>query len=124
MTVCSDLAEYQWLTGGEAGAVLDELAAGSGPIHTAVSRLRVRFTSTQTHLLMEQVELRRKASAKFSQAHRMFFTRVGLEQATDEWVAAYKASRFAGLGDQDRGYSGSPAVADVCCGIGGDLLAL
>jgi hypothetical protein len=37
-----------------------------------------------------------------------------LEQATDAWVAAYKASRFP---------KGVPA-ADICCGIGGDLAAL
>src|SRR5690606_8796502 len=47
-------------------------------------------------------------------AERMFFTRVGLEQATDERVAAYKAGRFA-VGSR---------IADLCCGIGGDLLAL
>jgi hypothetical protein len=43
----------------------------------------------------------------------MFFTRVGLEQSTDEWVAAYKAIRFRKL-----------RVTDLCCGIGGDLIAL
>ena len=59
-------------------------------------------------------ELRERAAAKFERAQSMFFTRVGLEQATDQWVAAYKARRFAGRGP----------VADLCCGIGGDLLAL
>jgi hypothetical protein len=51
----------------------------------------------------------------------MFFTRVGLEQATDEWVAAYKATRLI-----PRGAAGfTPAVvADLCCGIGGDLVSL
>ena len=44
----------------------------------------------------------------------MFFTPLGLEQATDEFVAAYKASRFPP----------AQAVADLCCGLGGDLLAL
>ena len=48
----------------------------------------------------------------------MFFTRIGLEQATDEWVARYKASRFAA---QRAGASSPPVVADLCCGIGGDL---
>jgi hypothetical protein len=44
----------------------------------------------------------------------LFFTAVGLEQATDELTARYKAARFADAG----------RVADFCCGIGGDLLAL
>ncbi len=94
MTICSELAEYEWLTGSEAGAVLEELAADTSALHTAVSRLRGRFTPRQTHLLIEQAELRRRAVTKFAQAERMFFMRVGLEQATDEWVARYKALRF------------------------------
>jgi len=44
----------------------------------------------------------------------MFFTPWGLEQATDEAVARYKARRFPA----------GRTVADLCCGIGGDLLAL
>ncbi len=44
----------------------------------------------------------------------MFFTQRGLEQATDEIVAAYKARRF-------RGREG---IYDLCTGVGGDLLAL
>ena len=34
------------------------------------------------------------ARTKFSHAEAMFFTQRGLEQATDEIVAAYKARRF------------------------------
>ena len=66
-------------------------------------------------LVVQQMNLRERAKAKFPEsADRWFFTPVGLEQATDAWVAAYKASRFP---------KGVPA-ADVCCGIGGDLAAL
>jgi hypothetical protein len=120
MTTCSDLADYEWLTGSEAGAILAELADDKTPLHTAITRLRGRFTTAQTHLLLEQTELRRRATAKFTQAHQMFFTRIGLEQATDEWVATYKASRIS-----QRAARFTPAVfADLCCGIGGDLKAL
>src|SRR6476620_11718908 len=122
MTTCNDLADYEWLTGSEAGAILAELADDKTPLHTAITRLRGHFTTAQTHLLLEQTELRRRATAKFTQAHQMFFTRIGLEQATDEWVASYKASRFttqrAGLS-----LSNAPLIADLCCGIGGDLKA-
>src|SRR3954467_7289986 len=121
MTTCSDIADYEWLTGNEAGAVLAELAVDNIPLHTAISRLRGRFTTSQTHLLLEQTDLRRRATAKFTQAHQMFFTRIGLEQATDEWVATYKASRFT----PQRAAGFTPAVlADLCTGIGGDLKAL
>lgn len=129
MITCSDLADWEWLTGSEAGAILKELAADETPLHSAVARLRGRFTQNRTHLLIEQAELRRRAQAKFSQAQRMFFTRIGLEQATDEWVARYKAKRFlgerAGLLGTPRGEASPPPIfADLCCGIGGDLMAL
>jgi hypothetical protein len=44
----------------------------------------------------------------------MFFTRAGLEQASSEPVARHRARR----------YDGARLVADLCCGIGGDLVAL
>src|SRR5688500_13695337 len=96
MIVGSDVADYVWLTGSEAAALLTQLAASSEPLHTSLQRLRKSYSATRTHLLLEQVELRRRAAAKFTQAARMFFTRTALEQATDEWIAHYKASRFAG----------------------------
>lgn len=114
MTCSTGVADYQWLTGDEAAGLLGELAASPEALHTAAERLRKKLSPDRTHLLLEQVELRRHAAPKFAHADRMFFTRTALEQATDQWVAAYKATRFAGR----------DAVADLCCGIGGDLLAL
>jgi hypothetical protein len=117
MTCCAELADYEWLTGAEAGALLADLAGRDEPLHVAANRLRKSQTATRVHLLLEQRELRRRAAAKFDRAAEMFFTRLGLEQATDQWVAAYKARRFAPHAEEGR-------VADLCCGIGGDLLAL
>jgi hypothetical protein len=121
-TAGSDVSDYIWLTGDEAGAMLADLAADATPLHTLLTRLRGTLSAERAHLLVEQTELRRRATAKFTQADRMFFTRIGLEQATDEWIAAYKASRFL---VQRAGASSPPsAIADLCCGIGGDLIAL
>ena len=92
--ICNDLADYQWLTGDEATMLLAELADDPSPLHTAIARLRRNLTATRAHLLIEQVELRRRAAEKFTLAARMFFTRTALEQATDEKTAAYKALRF------------------------------
>jgi hypothetical protein len=79
-----------------------------------VTLLRKQLTAQRARLVVGQAELRRRAAEKFTLAERMFFTPAGLEQATDEVVARYKASRFpAGL-----------PIADLCCGIGGDLIAL
>lgn len=117
-----DLADYEWLIGEEAAGVLRDLAdrtasPGSQPLHAAAGQLRRHFSAERTHLLLEQVDLRRRAADKFAAADRMFFTRLGLEQATDEWVARYKAARFAAL-------AGTGPLADLCCGIGGDMIAL
>ena len=118
MTTCSELTDYEWLIGSEAAAVLADLAADKTPLHTAISRLRGLFTPSQTHLVVVQTELRRRATAKFTQAHQMFFTRLGLEQATDEWIARYKSSRFT---KQAKASPPPFLIADLCCGIGGDL---
>jgi hypothetical protein len=129
-TTYSDVADYVWLTGDEAAAMLFELAGDNRPLHTLVSQLRRQVSAQRAHLVLEQLELRRRAAAKFAHPERMFFTRTGLEQATDEWVAAYKTQRFAlklaGLLGTRRGgpSSATCAIADLCCGIGGDLMAL
>jgi hypothetical protein len=126
VTVCSDIADYRWLTGDEACGLLAELADHAAPLHAMAERLRGRLPPERTHLLLEQLDLRRRAAAKFSLHQRMFFTRLGLEQATDQWIAAYKASRFTGrrAGSSPTPPIPTPAIADLCCGIGGDLMAL
>jgi hypothetical protein len=134
MSACTDVTDYQWLIGSEAAGMLAELAVCREPLHTAVARLRRHFSAERTHLLVEQVELRRRAAAKFAAAERMFFTRTALEQATDEHIARYKAARFAegagarspvtATGRPSHRSPSSQMFADLCCGIGGDLLAL
>jgi hypothetical protein len=119
MSTYTGIADYEWLSGIEAGAVLEELAAEQTPLHTLVAQLRKRFTQTQTHLLLEQADLRRRATEKFTQTQRMFFTSLGLEQATDERIARYKADRI-----QRAVASTCTLIADLCCGIGGDLMPL
>ena len=63
---------------------------------------------------LAQHELRLRARAKFGRALDMFFTRPGLEQASAEVIARHRNARYAG----------AALVADLCCGIGGDLVAL
>jgi hypothetical protein len=127
MTPRTEIANIEWLTGSAAGAILAELAENAAPLHSVAARLRKSFSPSQTHLLLEQAELRRRAAAKFTQPRQMFFTRVGFEQATDEWVAKYKSRRFAakqaGSDHAGRGAS-ARCIADLCCGIGGDLTSL
>ena len=60
------------------------------------------------------VERRERAARKFARAEQMFFTAEGLEQATGEAIAEYRASRFPA----------NVPIFDACCGVGGDALAL
>jgi len=110
----ASLDDYRWLIGPQAAAILTQLAADTAPLHQQTQRLRRHLTAARATLALEQVELRRRGAAKFPRAEEMFFTRTGLQQATDLWIAQYKAARMGRHG----------SVADLCCGLGGDLLAL
>lgn len=74
--------------------------------------LRQEYPDELVRLAFSQCELRRRAASKFGRSAEMWFDRVGLEQATSETVARHKAARFSG------------DVDDLCCGIGGDAIAL
>lgn len=99
-----------WLLTTEAQSVLADLSDAK-PTPALISRLRRKFRVEQVSALNEQIELRQRGRIKFRFADRMLFTRVGLEQATDEAIARYKAKRFAG----------ATQVMDICSGVGGDL---
>ncbi len=109
------LDELDWL-GSVAGESVCAAMAGGEPADTpaAIARWRERLEPERVVAAWNQVALRRAARAKFTRAGEMLLDRVGLEQASDEMVATHKAQRFAGIG----------RVADLCCGIGGDTLAL
>jgi SAM-dependent methyltransferase len=67
---------------------------------------------------LTQARLRARARPKLGGlADRLLLTPDGLEQATRPEVAARHARRYAAL-------DGGGRVIDLCCGIGGDLLAL
>jgi hypothetical protein len=76
--------------------------------------LRREFPAGLAAAAMAQYELRLGAREKFSRAMEMLFTRDGYEQASSETIARHRAARFAA----------ASRVADLCCGIGGDLIAL
>jgi hypothetical protein len=75
------------------------------------------FSDELVAAALTQARLRALGRVKFGpDADRMFFTPEGLEQATRPAVAARHAARFAG--------AAVASVADLCCGIGGDLQQL
>ena len=109
--------DYLWLLSDDARPLLDQAEEDFRTLANALrvnKRLRKLTTPTRAALVIEQVQLRSRAKAKFENAHAMFFTRRALEQSTGARLSNYKATRFAKLNN----------VADVCCGIGGDLLPL
>ena len=76
--------------------------------------LRRQYPAELVAAALTQQSLRTAAREKFRRADDMLFTRAGLEQASAELIATHSARRFEGLA----------LVADLCCGIGGDLTAL
>jgi THUMP domain-like len=122
-TLAASIVDYRWLVSDVARPWLalareelsiDNQATAGDVLVKLTSQLRKDLSAERAHLVIEQIELRQRASEKFSLADQMFFTRKGLEQATDEQLAAYKASRFPP----------ECGAIDLCCGIGGDLLAI
>jgi len=78
------------------------------------TELRTSYPPEVIAAALTQQALRTTARDKFSRADQMLFTRPGLEQASSELTAEHSARRFAGC----------HVIADLCCGIGGDLIAL
>jgi SAM-dependent methyltransferase len=76
--------------------------------------LRGQYPPDLVAAALTQQELRVAARAKFSRAAEMLFTRAGLEQASSEITSAHAAAR----------YPADSPVADLCCGIGGNSIAL
>ncbi|MGW2898569.1 class I SAM-dependent methyltransferase [Streptomyces sp. NPDC001212] len=103
----------------EGRALLDEVRGTEPADELAVAtRLRREHPAELVSAALGQARLRQRAAVKFGaeDAGRMFFTPNGVEQSTRASVAAYRAGRLR--------ESGVASVADLCCGIGGDAIAL
>ncbi|MEU1663385.1 methyltransferase domain-containing protein [Streptomyces sparsogenes] len=114
-----DVDAFDSLLRDEGQALLSELRDYDPARELATAtRLRRDHPAELVSAALTQAGLRQRAAAKFGadDAHRMYFTPHGVEQATRASVAAYRADRFADLGVR--------RVADLCCGIGGDAVAL
>jgi SAM-dependent methyltransferase len=84
---------------------------------TTATRLRRDHPAPLVSAALGQAQLRQRAAVKFgADARLMYFTPHGVEQSTRAVVAAHRAARLAALGVR--------TLADLCCGIGGDALAL
>ena len=103
----------------EGRALLDEVRGTAPADELAVAtRLRREHPAELVSAALGQARLRQRAVGKFGavDAGRMFFTPNGVEQSTRASVATYRAERLKALG--------VTSLADLCCGIGGDAIAL
>jgi THUMP domain-like/RNA cap guanine-N2 methyltransferase len=87
-------------------------AQGSGL--QSLQRLRKQYPREIVEVALDLCAGRAKAAVKFGDAELLLCDGSGVEQATGPRVAAHKASRFRA----------APRIADLCCGIGGDTMAL
>jgi SAM-dependent methyltransferase len=113
-----DLPTFERLLAPAGQALLDDLAQRDlrdATLLPEVDRLRARVDPELARAALDIALLRRRAAGRLPHAERLYFTREALEQATAAPVAAHRAARLAPL---------APHVADVCCGVGGDALAL
>jgi hypothetical protein len=97
-------------------AAAEALAPTEATTLAALTALRRTYPPALAAAAVEQALLRQRAArgGKFSRTAAMYFTREGLEQATGETIARYRARRFARF----------DVIADLACGLGGDALAL
>ena len=80
-----------------------------------VRRLRKLLSSEEARAAAGLHALRVRARRKLPHAERLLLTEKGLEQATDQWVAALRAERIAR-------WKADALVLDATAGIGGDAL--
>jgi hypothetical protein len=127
----SDVETWRSVVSAEGAGLLAAVAAAvAGPgtkagavTPAALAELRERYPREQVEVALELVEVRRRAAGRFTAPDRLIADRSGLEQASGSDAAAHKALRFgeamaaAGVGSAGR-------ILDLCCGIGGDAMAL
>lgn len=102
-----------WIESVEFAETLAELTTQPVTHHTLLG-LRRRFERSQAELLYEIAQVRAVARRKFSRGSEMLMTRRGWEQSSGQVVGSWKARRFRQ----------TSRVIDLCCGVGGDALAL
>ncbi len=100
--------------GRAAVALASSLDLGPGARLAAAEQLRALAGPELGPVALEQALLKRRARDKHPQGEALWWTGEALEQSSSYDVAAHRTSRFAG----------SERVLDLCCSVGGDLLAL
>ena len=110
------LNAWQFIVSPQGTNLLDAASQCAVGDAAAMAKLRRTWSLEQVAAAMELTQARRRAVGKIHHAQSIVADRIGLEQATGSVIAEYKANRVASAG-VDR-------LSDLCCGIGGDAIAL
>ena len=114
--------EIEWLTTSHASSFI-EWATNQLDVNTPIlsiqKHLRTELPRTRAIEVIKLATLRKRASQKFNQAERMYFSERSLEQATSEIIARYKASIIEKWMSS---FNKSACYIDLCCGVGSDSL--
>ena len=110
----AELEPYRWLLTSDGASMLSYAAGLPADRLTRISRLRKRVSPEQAALLVEMLELRKRAEGRFYTPADMLLTPQGIEQSTGQRIARYRAHCFPA----------DAPVLDCCCGLGGDALAM
>jgi SAM-dependent methyltransferase len=114
-----EVSAFRALLTGEGAELLGRLPAydPADALATAAALRREGHGEPLVSAALTQSRLRARGRAKLGDlADRVFLTDDGLQQATRPAVAARHAERYVA--------AGAAPVLDLCCGIGGDLIAL
>jgi len=111
------LERARYLVGPKGRAALEALPPGLAAltVNELSVQLRRQHPPDVASALAEQVTLRARARGRFSDDYSLLLTADGLEMMTHPTVAARRAARLAAL---------DLPVADLTCGLGGDLRAI
>ena len=109
---------WQWLLGDEGKRLLSAGEDTDPTDVSAITRLRKHWSLEQVSAAMEFIDARRRAALKYPTHPPVVCDRSGIEQATPESIASYKADRI-----MQRAGSGQ-RIHDLACGIGGDAMSL
>lgn len=101
-----------WLQTAEAQTLL-AMVDPQQHLHS-MSVLRRHTTVERAAAVFEIASARRNAPRKFHDGAQLWFTRTALEQASHQRIGQHRAQQV----------HGAQRIADICCGCGGDLLAL
>ncbi len=108
------LSEWdRWLGLRATPEILEAVAEGGQAELGLQNKLRKQFHEDLVRLAFQLTDNRKRAAGRFHRHENMWFDRVGLEQASGEAVSSHKALRFE-----------EGVTWDLCCGVGGDALAL